>query len=48
MARLIQDTNYYSSENNHHPIKWCAIETIKFGKYSKQSDIWSFGVLLWF
>ena len=28
-------------------VKWCAIEVLKFTKYSAKSDIWSFGVVLW-
>ena len=29
------------------PMKWSAIEVIEEGKYSKSSDVWSFGVVLW-
>ena len=44
---MLTDSSYYKSEGNHHPIKWCAVETLKFAKYSFQSDCWSFGILLW-
>ena len=47
MAKTLSDQDYYKSESKTHPIKWVAVETLKFGKYSRASDCWSFGVLLW-
>jgi serine/threonine protein kinase len=47
MAKTLENQDYYKSESNTHPIKWIPIETLKWGKYSVQSDCWSFGILLW-
>eukprot|EP00127_Corallochytrium_limacisporum_P002223 Clim_evm11s109 gene=Clim_evmTU11s109 len=29
------------------PIRWLSLETLRFRAYSTQSDVWSFGVVLW-
>ena len=29
------------------PFRWSAIEVLNIQKYSLQSDIWSFGIVLW-
>ena len=41
----------YANENYRNfeifPVKWMAIESIRDGRFSLQSDIWSFAVVLW-
>lgn len=34
-------------DNDNRPIKWMPLESIALHKYSKASDVWSFGVFLW-
>ncbi|XP_063442523.1 macrophage-stimulating protein receptor-like [Mytilus trossulus] len=48
LARDVYTQNVYSSDNKQTlPVKWMAPESLKNGIYSTQSDIWSFGVVVW-
>lgn len=48
LARNIYSCDYYRMQNSSMmPIRWMAPESITYGKFTTQSDIWSFGVVLW-
>ncbi|KAK7878770.1 hypothetical protein WMY93_030930 [Mugilogobius chulae] len=40
------DKKYYYNEAKT-PIKWMALESILFRRYTHQSDVWSYGVTIW-
>ncbi|XP_037952597.1 fibroblast growth factor receptor homolog 1-like [Teleopsis dalmanni] len=48
LARDIQVTDYYRKNTNGRlPIKWMAPESLHDKFYDSQSDVWSYGILLW-
>ncbi|XP_070540245.1 fibroblast growth factor receptor 4-like isoform X7 [Ptychodera flava] len=48
LARDIQNIDYYrKTTDGRLPVKWMAPEALFDRKYSPQSDVWSFGILLW-
>ena len=48
MANLSLTTGMYEASNMKEiPVKWTAPEALNYAQYTTQSDIWSYGVLLW-
>ncbi|XP_051793851.1 platelet-derived growth factor receptor beta-like isoform X2 [Acanthochromis polyacanthus] len=44
---LLKDQNYIARGTSFLPLKWMSPESIFQNIYSSQSDVWSYGVLLW-
>uniref|UniRef100_A0A3P9IWE3 Tyrosine-protein kinase n=1 Tax=Oryzias latipes TaxID=8090 RepID=A0A3P9IWE3_ORYLA len=44
-----RDDGVYSTEGGLRqiPVKWTAPEALNYGRYTTESDVWSFGILLW-
>jgi len=48
LARDVEHMDYYrKTTEGRLPVKWMAPEALFESKYTSQSDVWSFGVLLW-
>lgn len=48
LSRDIYASDYYRVQSKSLlPVRWMPPESILFGKFTSESDIWSFGVVLW-
>jgi hypothetical protein len=39
--------DYYKFQNKLLPVRWMSPESLLFGRYAQDTDIWSFGILIW-
>ncbi|XP_066932854.1 ephrin type-A receptor 4-B-like isoform X2 [Clytia hemisphaerica] len=48
LAKKVGDNGIYQrTEQAKLPVKWLPPESIKYGRSSLQSDIWSYGIMMW-
>lgn len=48
MARDVYENDYYRKGNKGlFPVRWMAPESLADGVFTSQSDVWSFGIVLW-
>ncbi|XP_066948830.1 tyrosine-protein kinase transmembrane receptor Ror-like [Macrobrachium rosenbergii] len=48
MSRDVYTCDYYKVGGTRMlPVRWMAPESIMYGKFTLESDVWSFGVVLW-
>ena len=43
----ICDKEYVDYSGMKYPVKWIAVESIQWKRFSIKSDVWSFGIVLW-
>lgn len=48
LSQKIYGSNYYKgNEHDAIPIRWMPLESILYNKFTVESDVWSFGIVLW-
>ncbi len=47
MSRTLQNMDTGTTKTDIGPVRWMAPESLKNRSYSKNSDVWSFGILVY-
>jgi len=48
LSQRIYSSDYYKgSDRDVIPVRWMPLESIMYSKFSIESDVWAFGILLW-
>ena len=48
LSQKVNAANYYTgSQDDAIPIRWMPLESILYNKFTIESDVWAFGVVLW-
>jgi serine/threonine protein kinase len=47
MSRFLEKNNEGKTFSNIGPIRWMAPESLAQNIYSKKSDVWTFGIVVW-
>ena len=47
LSRKVENI-YEVKEESKLPVKWTAVEVFRFSEFSTKSDVWSYGIVLWY
>lgn len=47
LAKALYEEAEFRNQSDPLPVKWMAIESMKDRVFSFQSDVWTFGIILW-